>query len=338
MKSLKMSICVPTYHGIDLIDNSLKSIFSQKFKNYQIIISNDSPDDHEQMEKKLRKYTKKGIKIALLKNKKNLGYPLNLRQAVSKAKGDIVFLMAQDDILSINSLQKTHDAFLLDKKVGVVTRPYFWFMEDVNKPVRAITPYDPDRDSVLSIFDGQKEFLKIFESVGQLSGLAYRKKFLSVPFHHEVFPAHIYPFAGILRKYKCVYLKDYTVAVGIKASQTRSLSSIYDLSPTESWIKMYQSVFSGQKYKQQRSWGVEHMATNFLGLVQLKNYAKAGVLIKEIKTMVKNRWQILFNPKFWFFSLGCIVTPRCLLIPVVDWYKDRLNSRKLKNVKFNSPL
>jgi hypothetical protein len=233
-------------------------------------------------------------------------------------------------------LRKTHDAFLLDDNVGVVTRPYFWFERDIQKPVRAVLPFDENNDRVVSIFDGKKEFMKIFESVGQLSGLAYRREFLEVPFNEECFPAHIYPFAGILRKHKCVFLKDYTVAIGIMDSQTRSVSSIYDLSPTESWLKMYRTVFAGEKYAQQRKWGEEHILTNFMGLVQLKNYAKPGVLWREIKILARERKKNLLDLKFWFFALGTLLTPRFVLIPLVDWYKLNVIASQLKRIQFNN--
>jgi hypothetical protein len=243
--------------------------------------------------------------------------------------------MAQDDFLSNDALGKTHDAFLLDDDVGVVTRPYFWFYDSLDKPVRAVTPYDPENDAVLSIHDGKEEFNKIFDSVGQLSGLAYRREYLEVPFHHDVFPAHIYPFAGILKKHKCVFLKDYTVAVGIQDSQTRFVTSIYDKSPTESWISMFNTVFSEEEFSKQREWGNEEMTSHYVGLVQLKNYGKPGVLWREILLLIKYRKKNLLAPLFWFFSIGCLVIPRSFLIWLVDTYKLRVNSKLLGSIEFN---
>ena len=334
-QKLFFSICFPIYCGSKLLPGSLGSVLKQSFSNFEVLIGDDTPP---QKKKEIRD-TKmviadfKDQRIKYRRNSQNLGYPLNLRKIVSRAKGDIIFLMAQDDILAQGALQKTHDAFLLDLKVGVVTRPYFWYMDNIQQPVRVVLPYSSKKDSILSIKKNKKAFLKIFESVGQLSGLAYRRKLLSAPFHHEVFVAHIYPFAGILRDYKCVFLKDYTVAVGIKESQTRFVSTIYDISPTDSWIRMYKNIFLGKEYQQQREWGVEHMTTNFEGLVQLKNYAKPGVLLKEIKIMIKNRWQILLNPKFWFFSIGAVIIPKKALIWLTDYYKNKFLSKRLEKLK-----
>ncbi len=336
-KSLSFSICMPVYKGSHILPKALDSIFKQKFTNFEIIIGDDNPphlkSEIEKTQKIIKSYKTKKIKY--FKNKNNLGYPLNLKKIVSKAKNDVIFLLAQDDILSKNALIETHKAFLLNDDIGVVTRPYFWFYDDINKPVRSVEPPNKNKDTIMSVFKNETEFVKIFESVGQLSGLAYRRKYLSTPFNEEIFPAHIYPFAGILKKHKCVFLKNYTIAVGIRNSQTRSLSSIYNQSPTQSWLKMYKNVFVGDKFKQQRQWGIKHMSTHFEGLVQIKNYSHYKFLLREIKVMLENRWQNIFNIKFWFYTLITLLTPRIFLTKVTDWYKSNILSKSLPKIEFN---
>lgn len=336
-KEYSLSICIPIYRGAHILAGALRSILNQEFKNFEIIIGDDNPPELLDEIRKTREVISSlnDDRIKYFKNEENLGYAKNLQKIVSLAKNDVLFLMAQDDILAKDALQKTHDAFLLGDDIGVVTRPYFWFTTDIKRPVRVVLPYNENENSVISVFDGKREFLKIFESVGQLSGLAYRREFLEVPFNDECFPAHIYPFVGILRKHKCVFLKDYTVAIGIEDSQTRSVSSIYDLSPTESWLKMYRTVFSEPEYLQQLKWGEGHILTNFIGLVQLKNYAKPGILWREIKILVKNRKKNLLDLKFWFFVIGTLLVPKFLLIVLVDWWKEKISSRKLTNIEFN---
>jgi len=332
------SICVPIYNASNLLRGMLESIFNQEnFSDFEILIGDNNSlemkDEIRKTQEIVSSFNDERIKYH--KNEKNLGYAVNLQRIVSRAKNDILFLMAHDDILAKDALRKTHDAFLLDDNIGVVTRPYFWFEKDIHKPVRAVLPYDENKTSIISIFDGKKEFMKIFESVGQLSGLAYKKEFLEEPFNDECFPAHIYPFAGILRNHKCAFLKDYTVAIGIMDSQTRSTSSIYDLSPTNSWLKMYRAVFAEKNYKQQLMWGEKHILTNFMGLVQLKNYGNPGVLWREIKILIKERPRNIFSLKFWFFTLGTLLVPKFTLIPLVDWYKSKIVASKLGKIKFN---
>lgn len=335
-EKLSFSICIPVYKGSHLLWNTLSRVIDQDFRNYEILIGDDNPPYEDEEIKKTQDIIASfhDERIKYHKNEKNLGYAVNLRNIVSRSKNEIIFLLGQDDILARDALQKTHDAFFLDDDVGVVTRPYFWFMDDINKPVRVVAPYDSTRDSVLSLADGKESFLKIFESVGQLSGLAYRREFLFTPFNDECFPAHIYPFAGILKKHKCVFLKDYTVAIGIRDSQTRSVSSIYDLSPTESWLRMYKTVFSGKEYEKVRTWGIEHITTNFVGLIQIKNYAKRGILMKEIGILIRERKKNMLNMKFWFFVIGTILIPRPILVFMVDWYKTKISARLIVNIKF----
>lgn len=337
-KQLSFSICLPVYKGSHLLKNSLRSILKQQFQSdYEIIIGDDNPPDKKTEIKKtqdvIASFNDKRIKY--FKNSKNLGYPKNLRKIVSKAKKDVIFLMAQDDILARDAFQKTHDAFFLDKNIGAVTRPYFWFEKDIDKPVRAVSPPDPCNDLVLSIFDGDSAVRAIFGSIGQLSGLAYRRKLLTVPFHDDVFPAHIYPFAGLLRKHKCVFLKDYTVAVGIRDSQARKVSRIYEKSPTQAWVEMFQTVYADKRYAKIRGMCIKHIVTHYTGLLQLKNFAPKGALQREIALLMRYRWQNILHPKFWMYTFITVLTPRKALIYFVDYYKRFVHSKTLPKIQFD---
>ena len=66
----KISIIIPYYNKINWIDQTLKSIFDQTYKNYEILIIYDDTS------KKDLRYLKKKIyhkKIKLIINSKNLG-------------------------------------------------------------------------------------------------------------------------------------------------------------------------------------------------------------------------------------------------------------------------
>jgi len=329
MNNLKFSICIPTYNAAELLKWTIDSILKQSYQDYEIVIVDDCSTDNT----KETVLNCKDNHIKYFRNTVNLGYGKNLEVCKAKTSGDIIFLMGHDDILLKDALLKTYNAFMMGEEIGVVTRPYYWFTDDIRKPVRAVMPYNSEKDSVISIFDGEKEIMAIFESVGQLSGLAYRRKYMDIPFHEEIFPAHIYPFASIFKKHKAVYLKDFTIAVRIQSSMTRHVSSIYEISPTESWMKMFKTVYSEPIYAKSLAACIKHMATNYLGLVQLKNYSRLWVLIREIFIMIKYRWQNIFNLNFLFFSIGTLVVPRKLLIWLTDNYKNKIISKQLINLK-----
>jgi len=46
MSGLKFSICIPIYNGALWIGETLKSIFVEDFKDYEIIISDDNSTDN----------------------------------------------------------------------------------------------------------------------------------------------------------------------------------------------------------------------------------------------------------------------------------------------------
>lgn len=329
MADLKLSICIPAYNGAKLIGETLESILRQSFGDYEVIVCDDcSTDNTVDVVQSFG-----DSRIRCYRNSANLGYGKNLQVCCERAQNDILFLMGQDDVLLKDALLKTHNAFKRGDEIGVVTRPYYWFYEDVRMPVRAVRPYNASADSVLSVFGGERHIAALFESAGQLSGLAYRREYIDTPFHEETFPAHIYPFAAVLRKYKAVYLKDYTVAVQIESSQTRHKSSIYDISPTQSWVRMFDTVYAGEELKTVREQCVDFITgTNFVGLAQLKNYSTMKVVIREILLLVKYRWRNLFEINFWLFSLGAVVIPRSVLRRMVDSYKKSVLSGRLKDI------
>lgn len=325
-----IDILIPTYNGSKYINETINSILSQSFKNFRIIICDDASKDNTI--KTIKKI--KDTRIIIINNSKNLGYSENLERARSYAKSKYIYLMGQDDIMAPNTLENTINAFKLSPKIGAVTRPYYWFNKNEGVAVRTKKQLNPKKDTIVKITDDPKKVIRVFETLDQLSGLAYRSD-LMTPFHPDIFPCHIYPFAKIFKKHPIVFLRNYNIAVRIASSQTRSLSSIYNKSPLLSWVQMVKSVFSEKKYKKIQKYLIKDFVTkNFVGLVQIRNYAEYRYLIREIWYLIKFNPSNLINLNFWFFSIGCIVTPAALLIPMVDWYKDKVYSKTLKQIHF----
>jgi len=329
-----IDILIPTYNGAKCILSTLKSILSQDFSNFRIIISDDVSKDNTIAA--IKKINDK--RIFVHKNKKNLGYSGNLERARKLATAKIIYLMGQDDIMADHTLKNTYNAFK-NPKIGAVTRPYYWFDKDINIPVRAKKQLNPNKDTVVKITDNPQKVIRVFQTLDQLSGLAYRKKFIKLPFHPDIFPCHIYPFADIFKNHPVMFLKDYNIAVRIASSQTRSLSSIYNKSPLLSWVQMVKSIFVGKKYLSIKKYLIKDFITkNYVGLIQLRNYARYKYFLREIWYLIKFNYLNLLNPAFWFFSLGCIIIPPSVLIPMVDNYKNKIYSKTLTNIKMSYQL
>ncbi|MBD3366167.1 glycosyltransferase [candidate division WWE3 bacterium] len=329
------SILIPTYKGAEVIGDTLRSILSQDFQDFEIIINEDCSGDN--IEEVVKSFDDSRIKY--YENYENLGYPGNLESARRKASGEFLYLMGQDDILGKGALEDTYEAFQLSEDIGAVTRPYFWFDEDINKPVRAKEQLNPRENEVVTLDDSLERIIKMFSTLDQLSGLAYRREFVDVPFHPDIFPCHVYPFASIFKRHPVVFLSDYNIAVRIATSQTRHVSSIYDKSPIQTWVDLFKNIYNEARFVEFREKMIrEFVAINYVGLIQIRNYAKYKYLLREIFKLIEYRPKNLFHPAFWFFSFGTIVMPPKLLIPLVDFYKSRVNSRFLKNIKFEYEL
>jgi len=323
-----VSVCIPTYNSEHLIKNAINSVINQSYKNFEIIVSDDCSKDKTLTVVK----SIKDKRIRIYKNKKNLGYGGNIRQFKKLINGEIIFLLAQDDLVINDGIKRTVSMFVKNKNVGVVTRPYYWFGNDPKVAIRHIPPADEKKDVLINIKRSPKKIIPIIESVGQLSGLAYRTDLFS-QFHTDVFPAHIYPFMEILRTHQCGFLSQYSIAVGTYDSQTRFKSSIYDMSPTESWMRMFDTVFNDNKFDKVKKIAKNHMATNFVGLVQLKNHGSSRwILYREILILIKERLLNLIDIRFWFFVLGTVLVPRNLLIYLVDQYKEIIGKKSLSTL------
>jgi glycosyltransferase involved in cell wall biosynthesis len=327
----KFSILIPTYNRANLLRRTIDSVLSQEFDNFEIIVNdNASVDSTKEV---IKSYDDNRIRYHC--NQRNLGYPGNLEEARKKAVGDIIYLLGDDDILSKNALMKTYNAFLINGNIGAVTRPYFWFNNDPKVPVREESPLNIEKDEIVTIDDSPEKIIMVFKTLGQLSGLAYKKEYMDLRFHEDIFTCHIYPFFSIFKKHPIVFLKDYTVAVRISTSISKTVSSTYNKSPLQSWVDLFNNVFYESEFSKFREHFIKnYVSVNYVGLLQIKNYAKYKYLLREIFLLIKYRWYNIIDVRFWFFSLGCILTPSFLLIPLIDHYKSNVLSKKITNIKF----
>lgn len=93
----KVSICIPTYKQVDYLRKTLQSVVDQTFTDYEVVITDDSPDDSvEQLLKEFRF----GNKLQYVKNAEPLGSPENWNAAIRLAKGDYIKILHHDDWFS----------------------------------------------------------------------------------------------------------------------------------------------------------------------------------------------------------------------------------------------
>ena len=89
-----ISICIPAYKNLLFVERLLSSIAIQSFRDFEVVITDDSPDD--ELEKFISNY-ESTFKIQYFKNSNALGTPENWNASIRNAKGQWIKLMHDDD-------------------------------------------------------------------------------------------------------------------------------------------------------------------------------------------------------------------------------------------------
>ena len=103
-KEPKVSIIIPYYRKKFFFKSTFRSIISQSYKNYEIIIIYDDPDLTELNFIKKIINNKKNVKILI--NKKNLGVARSRNKGIKYSNGDYIAFIDSDDIWMKNKLKK----------------------------------------------------------------------------------------------------------------------------------------------------------------------------------------------------------------------------------------
>ena len=98
----KFSIIVPVYNVEEYIDDCLKSIKSQTFKDYEVIVVNDGTKDNSMD-------IVKNYDVEII-NQENGGLSSARNTGVKKAKGEYLIFLDSDDYIEKDLLKKINDS------------------------------------------------------------------------------------------------------------------------------------------------------------------------------------------------------------------------------------
>lgn len=99
-----ISIIMPVYNAERYLKESLDSILSQTYRNWELIAIEDASTDASLSV--LDSYAKKDPRIVIYKNIKNVGVGVSLDKGISLASGDFIARMDADDIAYPERLEK----------------------------------------------------------------------------------------------------------------------------------------------------------------------------------------------------------------------------------------
>src|SRR3989338_9998299 len=108
-----ISVCIPTYEmhgkGSILLKRNFNMLLGQTFKNFEVIVTDNSPDDIIKNLCKDPNY--KALNVKYIRNPKR-GISPNTNEAIKQSTGELIKILYMDDYLTNkNSLQDIVDSF-----------------------------------------------------------------------------------------------------------------------------------------------------------------------------------------------------------------------------------
>lgn len=113
-----ISVIVPCYKTVDYVGDTISSLLSQSYTNWEAILINDaSPDD---MLDVLQSYVKKDDRFSIVNNTVNLGLSGSRIEGVKKSKGKYIFPLDSDDYIDSSYFEKAIKILENDTSIEVV--------------------------------------------------------------------------------------------------------------------------------------------------------------------------------------------------------------------------
>lgn len=114
MKLTKVSIITPTYNSSKYIEDTIKSIISQTYENWELLITDDCSIDNTV--EIIKKYTLLDSRIKLYRLDKNSGSGTARNHSIKFSKGVFIAFCDSDDLWDDNKLEE-HVKFHKDKRL-----------------------------------------------------------------------------------------------------------------------------------------------------------------------------------------------------------------------------
>ena len=115
MENVKFSIIIAAYNIENYIERSIKSVLSQSYKNYELIVVDDYSTDNTRS--KIEKYKDD---IIFIKHKKNTFLGGTRNTGIEAAKGKYILFLDGDDFLYDDNVLEKLDNLIGDKTVDVI--------------------------------------------------------------------------------------------------------------------------------------------------------------------------------------------------------------------------
>jgi glycosyltransferase involved in cell wall biosynthesis len=127
-----LTIGLPFYNNEKTLANAIKSVLTQSYINWELILIDDGSTDRSYSI--ANEFAMLDNRIKLISDGENKGLIYRLNQIIDLANGEYIARMDSDDMMMPNKLQKQMDVLLNDKKIDVLDTAAYTIDEN-DKPI-----------------------------------------------------------------------------------------------------------------------------------------------------------------------------------------------------------
>lgn len=130
----RLSVLMTVYNCAEFLDEAIKSVLEQSFRDYEFIIINDaSPDNAAEI---IDHYAKQDNRIRVITNSKNINYGVVTKQVIKEAKGEYLAFAHGDDIQHPKRLEAQINFLDKNKQISAVSTRYLQDLDKYNAIIR----------------------------------------------------------------------------------------------------------------------------------------------------------------------------------------------------------
>lgn len=118
IKAPKVSVLMPVFNSSRYIKESVESVLSQSFNDFEFVIVDDGSTDETPAI--LEEYALQDNRIRIIRNEKNMGIVYALNRGLKVCHGDYIVRMDADDVATQDRLKKQVAAMEADSRICVL--------------------------------------------------------------------------------------------------------------------------------------------------------------------------------------------------------------------------
>jgi glycosyltransferase involved in cell wall biosynthesis len=188
-----VSVVLPTYNGSRYLNESIRSVVGQTYRNWELIIVDDASSDTTPQI--IAEWSRGDSRIRSLRNEHNLKLPGSLNQGFDIARGEFLTWTSDDNLYRATALQEMLEFLLNHRSLGLVYTDF----SDIDEHGRVIEEIHAGEPSALTERNCVRACFMYPVEVRRRIGNYNERKFLVEDWEYWIRIARHFPLACLHR-------------------------------------------------------------------------------------------------------------------------------------------